>query len=263
MKTNIYTYGDDERVSICRIYLEEHKIGTEACIFILPIPSTRDGEIITGTDKKLSELAAELSVGDVVIGYGMPDSFINASEAQGAECIDACCDEEYVQNGAAQTAVGTVAKLLCSGSLAPEELRIGIMGFGRIGKKLSELFVFLGSAVTVFTSRSELKLELGRLGINSVSDNELCLAREGLLPNPFESLDVLINTAPAEKLKESDAQWLSSVRVIELASGNNIPSNIPYERYVAVPARLFAKSAGLAYGKFAEREIRKILPKYK
>ncbi len=256
MNTNIYTYGNDARVNVCREYLEKHLAEGLNNVFILPIPSTRDGEHLTGTQKKLCELASDASQGDLIIGYGLPKFFADAVLERGAVCIDAAEDEEYLMQGALQTATGAMAKILCCTGIAPEDIRIGIIGFGRIGKRLAEIFTFLGSEVTVFTSRARLRIELGRLGIRAVTDAELSLARQGLIPNPFESLDILVNTAPAAKLNSSDAEALSRVSVIELASGGNIPDGIPYVRYASVPAELFPRSAGIAYGEFAVRKIK-------
>ena len=155
------------------------------------------------------------------------------------------------------TVHGALVRILASQKRSPADLRFGIIGYGRIGRRLAELLTFLGADVTVFTSRIRLREDLGRLGIRAVCNYELPLLRDGGggLENPLSALDILINCAPARVLSEEDAQYLSGASVFELASGDNIPENIPYLPLPALPAKMFPESAGIAYAQVALRNL--------
>ena len=90
---------------------------------------------------------------------------------------------------------------------------------------------------------------LGVSGVDSLSiDSSLTSER-------LSSLDILINTAPARLIGERAAEALSSVRVIELASGDNIPEGINVERLASVPAIMYPASAGAALARSVLRML--------
>jgi alanine dehydrogenase len=148
-------------------------------------------------------------------------------------------------------AIGTAARLLENGSVAPSDMKVGIIGYGRIGEKLTHILMFLGASIKVFTSKSELRRRLCMLGIRSVdynSEEEMALS--------FGELDILVNTAPARLIGEDSAKRLSGKRVIELASGENLPRSLGYERMASIPAVTFPKSAGRAIARSVDRALK-------
>ena len=160
-------------------------------------------------------------------------------------------DEDYIMENAHLTAIGTAARLLENGSAAPSDMKVGIIGYGRIGEKLTHILMFLGASVKVFTSKSELRRRLCMLGISAVdynSEDEMTLA--------FADLDILINTAPARLISEESAKVLSEKRVIELASGENLPRCLTFERMASIPAVTFPKSAGKAIARSVDRALK-------
>lgn len=256
MNEKIYTYGDDERLFYCKAILARRLNGTGR-VHILPIPTTRDGKTVNGTELPLAEFAEGVVSGDTVLAYGAPDELSRIIEARGGRVVDAASDEGYLEKGAELTAIGMLARILNRQRRAPDGLRFGIIGYGRIGRRLTELLTFLGAEVTVFTSRPELWEDLGRLGVKAVGTYELPLIREGVggFSNPFEELDILINTAPAGILTEEDAPSLAGVWVIELASGDNIPDAVAHEIMPSIPAKEFPESAAAAYAQVLLRSI--------
>ena len=256
MNRNIYTYGGDERLACCRDFLAL-RLGEGADVHILPIPTTRDGKTVNGGEMGLCELAEKMRPGETVLLYGAPEEFKDVLYARGVTLIDASEDSEYLEVGAELTAQGAVAKIFTESRKAPRDIRAGIIGYGRIGRRLASLFAFLGAEVCVFTSRQGLCEDLGRLGIKAfgIYDLPLIRAHADCCDNPFSGLDILINTAPAAVLSDEDSQSLALTRVIELASGKNIPDAIRYEAMPSLPARMFPESAGVAYGEVLLRKI--------
>ncbi len=242
---NINTYGKDERLKFCREYIYRQSVDFSSDIVLLPIPATKDGIMINGTDDKFSEICSKMNPGDAVIGYGIPREIREIFSSAGLLSVDVSLDEEFLQYNAKLTAEGTLAHILSEHKKAPCDMKIGIIGYGRIGKYLLNCLLFLGADVIVFTSKSETRLDLCSLGVSAVST--ACGNFPGL-QEAFRGLDILINTAPAKIISEGDVPLLKSTRVIELASGDNMPKDLYYERFRAVPAMMYPESAGFALG---------------
>lgn len=242
---NIRIYGKDARLRFCASFLEKYQLRGVKEIMLLPVPSSKDGVSVFGTEEPLSELCRTAGEGTLTVGYGIPKEFAVALFEKGAEVIDLEEDEIYLSENARLTAVGTVGRLLTSEGRAPCRLSVGIIGYGRIGAFLLRYLMFLGAEVRVFTSRRSALLELLRAGVDARDTSWLeQLDGDGKAENPLRGLNVLINTAPAKILRSSSAGLLEGVRVIELASGNNLPKEIDCERFASVPCVMYPESAG-------------------
>ena len=153
--------------------------------------------------------------------------------------LDPSRDEEYISANANLTAIGTLGRILTEEHAAPCQLSVGIIGSGRIGSHLARYLMFLGARVTVFTSKSELRRDLAMLGVSGVDSCALTDSADRL-----RDLDILINTAPAALIPKDASVALTDTRVIDLASGTNIPESIHYESWQSVPAAMYPESAG-------------------
>jgi hypothetical protein len=224
-------------VECARIISEKLLCNPHRRAFILPIPSTRDKVHITGCETALSEMAEEAGCGDIVAGYGIPDKIKDILTSQGASVYDGCADEEFLALNAEVTARGTLGYLLCECDKDLPDLRIGIIGYGRIGSCLLRYLLFLGAQVTLFTRREEVAVELCEAGVMASTDiYDLC------------SQDIVINTAPARLFDEREAaRLMKEVRVIELASGKNFPDSENLVRLPGIPEKMYPTSAGRIY----------------
>ncbi|MBQ7363675.1 MAG: hypothetical protein IJW48_04390 [Clostridia bacterium] len=240
----IHTYEAGGRGEACAEYLRAHESELSAThALILPIPTTRDNLHLNGSDVLLSDIIKTAGPGMLVIGYGMPRSFRDALTSLGASVFDAGDDELFLLKNAELTALAALGILLTTERCAISDISFGIVGYGRIGRKLARMLLFHGAEVRIYTSRDATRLELGGLGVAaSVS------ARDA----DFGGIDILINTAPAVIFKDGVPP---EIRVIDLASGDNFPGR-EVERYPSVPAKMFPRSAGLALGSAAVRYFR-------
>ncbi len=243
----IYTVGYDSRLIYAKGMLEERLSVCAASVYLLPIPTTRDGEHITGTATVLSQYLKKLESGDALVCYGLPLGMAEGLAARGVRVIELSRDEEYLAEGAYLTAVGAVGYLLRGSGRAPADMRVGVVGIGRIGRRLAEMLIALGYHTVAFSSGSCDSLRA--LGAQVLDYGAL---RSG----EFDALDILINTAPAKILPwVPDA--LRCAQVIELASGENLPRELPCVRLASLPARAFPDSAGYSV---ARAVLRKLTP---
>ena len=211
-------------------------------ITVLPIPSTRDGEHVTGTDTSLSEIFSGAGEGSLIIGYGIPESYARMAASRGAETVDAALDGEFILRNAEITALGTLGYILNTRTRVPSELAVGIVGYGRIGSALVRHLLFLGAKVRLYTSKKLTRVELGECEIETVYTDYTGA------PLDFSGLDVLINTAPADLSASFPSGAVPlGLLVIELASGNNFSGVGGVVSLQGIPERSYPDSATEAY----------------
>ncbi len=237
---NVHTLGLDARLRFCAELLMESPPADIADIFILPIPSSRDGVTVNGSARTIESVILGCGAGDVVVGYGVPQAARALASENGVMIVDVSFDDGFLEENAYLTAVGTVGRILSEERCAPCGLSIGIIGYGRIGQHLTRILMFLGARVKIFTTKSELRRDLQMLGVSCVPSSRICGGEE------LSELSILINTAPAALIPPQAAGELAHTRVIDLASGKNLPDSIPHESFPSVPALMYPKSAGAA-----------------
>lgn len=241
----IKIFGKGERLDVCAELLRENRsLGKYSEIIILPIPTSGDGVYITGTDVELSDALASFGEGSFVLGYGIPKDSVEALEDRGAVVCDALGDEIFLSRNAELTALGTLGVLLTSSKKSVSELKVGIIGYGRIGKHLLRLLLFLGAGVKVFTRKNSTRIDLSSYGVDAEMSSE----------GDYSGLDFLINTAPEQILDEKKAKRaLSDGRIIELASGTNFPDLSGITRLGGIPGLMYPISSGRIYAEAAIR----------
>lgn len=241
----IHSYENGQRADACIDYLR----GSECAkyvdrIILLPIPTTRDNRTIFNTKIYINDVLDMLGNETLVSGYGLPDDFTECAMQKGTCVVDLLKDEDFLLENAELTALCALGIFLGSTKISPRDLSVGVVGYGRIGKRLTNLFLYLGSRVKVFTSRENTRLELCEWGVASVSS-----AKDADLGG----LDLLINTAPAVIFDPESIPC--GLRLMDLASGNNFPGVAGVEKYPSIPAKMFPHSAGRAWGRAIERNL--------
>lgn len=241
----IHSYESSPRADACIGYLR----GVEAIkgydnVVLLPIPTTRDGKTILNTKVDIEGLIESFDANTLVSGYGVNDEFLKRSQDRGALVIDLLSDEDFLTENAELTALAALGIYLTSTKRSVRDTSVGIVGYGRIGKRLTNLFLYLGAAVRVFTSREDTRLDLCEWGVataKSTKDADL------------SGLDILINTAPAAIFDKEIIP--SGLRIVDLASGENFPGVKGIEKYPSIPAKMFPESAGRVWGRAIERYL--------
>ena len=243
MKTLIF--GKGERLAECaKVLVCEPSLSKYSELVILPIPTTQDGTHLSGTDTTLRELVATVGEGSFVLGYGIPAGCVADMEDRGAVVCDALGDEMFLRRNAELTALGTVGVILTSGRVAVGDMKIGILGYGRIGSQLMRILLFLGARVKVYTRKNSTRVELSGYGIDAE------LSADG----NYDGLDFLINTAPQRILSADVIRRVGERgRVIDLASGDNFPEGVEITKLGGIPGIMYPASAGRIYAAAAVR----------
>lgn len=239
----IQSYENGPRADACIEYLRGSACANHVeRIILLPIPSTRDNRTVLNTNIYINDVLEGVGGGDLISCYGMTDAFLDGARARGALVTDLSRDEDFLLENADLTALAALGIFLGSTKYSPRDVSVGVVGYGRIGKRLTNLFLYLGARVRVFTSRENTRLELCEYGVAtaaSAGDADL------------SGLDLLINTAPATIFCADSIP--RGLRIVELASGDNFAGVGNVEKYPSIPARMFPASAGRAWGRAIER----------
>jgi hypothetical protein len=242
----IQTFGVGGRQRECEKVLSE-KIGDSLAgrLLLLPIPTTRDGVHITGTDISLSAILSYVDSETVTVGYGIPQNIVEKIRSLGRAVFDASADEEFLSVNAEITARGVLGWILTEMKKDLSDLKVGIIGYGRIGKSLLRLLLFLGADVTVYTTKEAVACELCAEGVFArVFPWKVC----------DDGLDLLVNTAPAVLLSmEEESRFLQNAKILDLASGKIFGECDNLTKLSSIPEAFYPISAGAVY---AERIIK-------
>lgn len=221
-------------------------------VLLLPIPSTRDGIHINGTDETFNSIEPVHGGGRAVaVGYSLPPYAAEALRKAGyREILDLWNDSAFADGNTTLTTLAALGHILKAGGRALPDLTVGICGYGRLGKSLCRALLFLGARVVVWTSNAGVRRSLGECGIGT-------RYREyGRPVYDLSGVDIFINTAPCPCL--TDEADTRGATVIELASGDNFPGREDILRLPSLPAKEYPESAArlclLALRRYADGE---------
>ena len=241
----IRTIGSGKRLERCGRILSDKADISEHSLFLLPIPSTKDKITVTGTDTELSRIPEMVNKGDTVAGYGIPEEIKKRIALCGGAVYDGALDEGLLSENAELTARGALGYILTEYGRDVTDLRIGIVGIGRIGSRLLHYLVMLGASPTAYTTRESLARELCEWGIDA--------------PRDFagaEEMDILVNTAPAKSFdEEQTARILEKTQILDLASGRIFPEGENVVKLPSIPEKFYPESAGEVYAKYVLKFI--------
>ena len=241
---SIEIYGSSERMKALGRMRMDSFFGHAV---LLPVPSTKDGVHITGCEIALLESLESVGEESTVVGYSLPEWYKERVGELGGRALDLFLDEEFMRDNSYTSALGALLYILQTEKRQPSDLSFAIVGYGRIGSLLSELLLFMGATVRIYTKRERVALELCRSGL---------LAGDEIYRGEFshEGLDIIVNTAPCDLSGAfSDKKIPEDVRVLELASGDNFKGISGIERLPALPDRYFPESAAVAYYRAVKR----------
>ncbi len=226
-------------------------------ILIFPMPVTTDTESINTpfSRKKIyfSDLKDRIKRDALILGGRLTRNFCDTFSEN--KCIDYYAREELMIKNAVPTAEGAIEIAMQETPITLNKSRCLVVGYGKIGKVLSDSLYKLGADVTVSARKYSDLAWIEVRSLHGIHNNELEKA--------VDSFDIIFNTAPALILDESVLKRVSNECVIiDLASK---PGGVDFEKArdlglkVIWALSLPGKSAPVTSGKIIKDTIINIL----
>ncbi len=228
--------GSGGRVRECARLLKARLENRPGRLLLLPIPTTRDKIFITSTNTTTSAVAEMIDGDTVVAGYSIPEEIVSRAGEMGAPLFDASLDEEFLLENAKISGEGALGYILTHSLKALRDMRVGIVGYGRIGREMTRLCLLFGAKVRLYTARESVVLELGEMGIDArLIDGK----------NDLADLDILINTTPKRQIDEGIIP--KELDIIDLASGSIFEPSERLIKLSSIPDAFYPETAGRLY----------------
>ena len=207
----IYPIGSTKSCHVCANILAKSGINTvdhptpEITHLLLDVPSfSEDGRLRSG--ELIEQYLPMLPQDITVVGGNLKHTSLHHYKS-----IDLLTDENYLARNAAITAECAFRVAATKMEFISQGCNVLIIGWGRIGKCLSQLLMNIGSNVTVAARKETDQAILRALGYHAISIEEI--------PRLLDKLDVVYNTVPERIL---DNPIPGSCIAIELSSRDAI-----------------------------------------
>lgn len=217
--TKVYTYGfdlaeeieDEKNIIQCKNYKEAIE---KSKVIIAPIPfsSDRQNLLMTFSEDKISisEFLDNID-GKIVLGGNFSEDVRKEFDNKKVQYIDLIKREEFSVLNAIATAEGTIEIILRETGRTLHGSKVLVMGFGRVGKVLSDKLAGLGAKVYCEARKNEDIAWIKAYGYNPIELKEL--------DKYIGDFEVIVNTIPFEVLNEQRLNLVKKdVLLIDLAS---------------------------------------------
>ena len=241
----LYLEGGDARAAYLAEMLKEngHIIAREGPwdFVVLSLPRSKIPE----------EIMDQLPAGQKILCGTLSDADWKMAQEKGWILKNILLDTRFTQENAVFTAEGAVFAAMRHADFALSRARCAVIGYGRIGRTLTDMLRGLGAQVTVAARRMESRAAAGP---GSMPIDEL--------PLLFPHVQLVFNTVPAQIIKN---EWLKKLPedaiLIELASPP-YGLDLAYAQGLGLrawlesglPGRYCPKSAAAAMLAYLERE---------
>jgi len=185
----------------------------QADAVILPVPAENAHGLLNaplGSQPcRIEHILDCAGCGAVIIGGRISAQIKTSAAERGQRCFDYMKCPNFTVKNAAITAEGAVSELMRRARSALCDMRILVVGWGRIGKLLIHKLSALCPAVYLMSVNTEARALAAELGCPSLPPD---CPREIM-----QSFDAVINTAPAQVIPDLTA-FRDSCILLELAS---------------------------------------------
>jgi dipicolinate synthase subunit A len=197
-------------------------------------------------DEKVAELLAYAKRGTRVFGGHIGEETNRVAEERSLDYTDILEEEGFCRDNALITAEGALSLIINSTDETLYSMRVAVLGYGRIGERLTRMLLSLGATVRVFSSNSE---ELSRAKTRGISACHLW-QRDNM-----DIFRAVVNTVPLRHVIDEDTLYSLSdaAYILDLASGeNNVNWRVMNslmlkgEKASSLPQKVSPKSAALA-----------------
>lgn len=228
-------------------------------VIVLPIPYSTDGMTVnsplSAVKIPLDDIISAADTGSIILGGRLDDAFIEACKRCGARVFDYFIRPELEIMNAIPTAEGAIELAMANTPHTIHQSRCLVVGYGRIGKLLSEDLRALGADVTATARKHSDLAWIGARGFKSCRTERIADIAGGF--------DIIFNTVPHPVL---NFKVLSATRpevlIIDLASK---PGGVDFDtakelgRRVIWALSLPGKAAPLTAGRIIKNTLMNIL----
>lgn len=184
-------------------------------VFVLPLPVSYDGTYINAPlckeKAEISRIADAIPCGSIALGGCLTSDVVGLFEKRYIRCLDYFSREELIVKNAIPTAEGAIEIALSELPITLFGAKALVIGYGRIGKILSNRLRAFGVNVTVSARRHSDFAWIEELGATAV--------HTGNLMECAGDFDVIFNTVPAEILTRNVLEKIpDDSLIIDLAS---------------------------------------------
>ena len=176
----------------------------------------------------------------IVIAGALPSDQINILQSKNISYKNIIHDEIFAVENCRQTAEAALMLMIRATNCSIFDLNISILGYGRLGKAVTNLLDKLALNISVHTS-DYLERASAHITTNSVYD----------LTSTIENADVIINTIPAKVLSQDKLRCAKkSCYILDLASYSSVENadisalGLSYDNALGLPGKHSPKSAG-------------------
>jgi len=230
-----------------------------AKIIILPVPVTCDGETLNTPIYKekvlISDIFNCISRSSFVLGGKIPENLKKELEEKNIKYKDYLEREELAIKNAIPTAEGAIEIAISEMPITLFESNVLVVGFGRIGKVLSEKLKLLGANVTVSARKCADFAWIEEKGLKSIHTDKLY--------DKVETFDLIVNTVPSRVFDEMTLNKVNkNALLLDLSSK---PGGVDFEsakklgKNVIWALSLPGKTAPITSGKIIKETIVNIL----
>ena len=230
---------------------ELKKSGNEVVDFVLQEKTLGKGEIcVVSPAHKWTEQEIQTAKGaDLCLGGKIDEEAKNKFN----NYVNMLLDEDFAVKNAILTAEATLGEISKATEKSLYDMKILVLGSGRIAKALWKMFYGLGVKFDT-AMRNEKERVLSQM----VSQNSWRIENA-----PLTEFDLIINTIPAKLFDDSVVQSLRGDQyIIELASVPCIDANITHKTNFVpcggLPGKILSKSAGKVVLQKLLEEIKKM-----
>ena len=244
----VYTHGMDKATNCQAENIESLEEAVSKCdIIIGPIPFSKDGKTVnsnySGEPIEIDNLFVKITAEKKLYLGALNKSSRELAEKYSIIYNDYHKDESYQILNTIPTAEGAIALMVSETEKTVFGSNVLILGYGRIGKLLSEYAKALGAKVYVEARKDEDLTWIKSRGMNDIHLNDLL--------DHIGNMDIIVNTVPALLLDEKELDLVKKdVMILDLAS---LPGGVNhvYARKIGlksihalgIPGKIASKSA--------------------
>lgn len=255
-----FIMGEDKRsLELKKFYSKKELLCDsyfDADVIITSIPFTRDNLKVTSTAYNISDLITCVKErGKILISGNIPIKIKDELDSKNVRYYDLMNIESFVYKNALATCEGAIYKAIENSKKTLSNSNILILGFGRIGKLLSNMLKTFNSSIYVEARKQSDLALIDALGYKAIDLN--------YLGDYLDRFDFIFNTVPSQIF---DGEKLSKVNknvtIIDLAS---LPGGIDFdmarklELNVDLCLSLPSKVTPISSAKYILEEVEKII----